>query len=157
MDFEHIVYDGAGGGEVTDTVTIPWTSAATATQSQPSPLPALHAFMTGTARPRRSPPLASGRHREADDTYTHDSYGRVTSPSSVPGHRATPSEDTCTTTSYAANTSDAGCSTCRSEVIVTSVPVRRHGHACRPTRSPTPVPTTTGRPRCGADTRRRAT
>ena len=41
MDFEHIVYDGAGGAMVTDTVTTPWTSAATATQSQPSPLPAL--------------------------------------------------------------------------------------------------------------------
>ena len=50
MDFEHIVYDGTGGGEVTDTITIPWTVAATATQTQPSPLPALQAFLTGTAR-----------------------------------------------------------------------------------------------------------
>ena len=64
---------------VTDTVTIPWTSAATATQAQPSPLPALTAYMTGTAETQTFTALASGGYRESDDTYTHDSYGRVTS------------------------------------------------------------------------------
>jgi hypothetical protein len=54
MDFEHIVYNGLGGSEVTDTVTIPWSSAATATQSQPSPLPSLQSFMTGTKETRVS-------------------------------------------------------------------------------------------------------
>src|ERR1700733_10325221 len=39
LDFQHIIYDGAGGAEVSDTVTVPWSSSATATQSQPSPLP----------------------------------------------------------------------------------------------------------------------
>ena len=34
MDFEHVVYDGAGGAWSSDTVTIPWTSAR---RPRPSP------------------------------------------------------------------------------------------------------------------------
>ena len=104
MAFQHIAYDGAGGAEVSDTVTVPWTSAATATQAQPSPLPSLQAFMTGAAETKVFTPLALGGTRESDATYTHDSYGRVTSVSSVPD-TADASEDTCTQTSYASNTS----------------------------------------------------
>lgn len=104
-DFEHVVYDGAGGGKVTDTVTIPWTSAATATQSQPSPLPALTAHMTGTGETDTYTSLASGGTRESREIYSHDSYGRVTSVSDIPD-TGSAAEDTCTTTSYATNTSE---------------------------------------------------
>ena len=109
MDFTHTVYDGAGGTAVTETATTPWTSAATATQSQPSPLPALTAYLAGTAKAQTFTALASGGYREADDIYAHDSYGQVTSdfhaPDSagiVPGDA---NEDTCTQTAYATNTS----------------------------------------------------
>jgi RHS repeat-associated protein len=104
MGFEHVVYDGAGGAEVSDAVTIPWSSAATATQPQPSPLPALTAHLTGTAETKTYTPLASGGTRESDTTYTHDSYGRVTQESRIPD-TSDPAEDTCTTTSYASSTS----------------------------------------------------
>jgi RHS repeat-associated protein len=104
MDFEHIVDDGPGGAMVSDAITIPWTSAATATESQPSPLPALTAYLTGTAETLTYTALATGGNRKSTDTYTHDSYGRVTSSSSVPD-TANAAEDTCTTTTYASNTS----------------------------------------------------
>jgi len=112
VDFEHIVYDGAGGAIVTSTVTTPWTSAATATQSQPSPLPALTAYLTGTAETQTYTALASDGYREADVTYTHDSYGRVTSAASAPdaadnGSGGDPGEDTCSQTTYDSATSTA--------------------------------------------------
>jgi len=109
-EFEETGYDGAGGAVVSDTVTTPWTSAATATQTQPSPLPALTAYLTGTAKTQTFTTLASGGYREADDSYTHDSDGRVTVTASVPdaadnGSGGDPSEDTCTQVSYDDNTS----------------------------------------------------
>jgi RHS repeat-associated protein len=120
MNFEHITYDGAGGSEVTDTITIPWTSGATATQSQPSPLPPLTSFMTGTAETKTYTALSSGGSRESDITYTHDPYGRVISESDVPD-TGDASEDTCTTTTYASSTS-AWILNLASEVQVVSVP-----------------------------------
>jgi RHS repeat-associated protein len=105
IGFEHVVDNGPSGAMVSDAITIPWTSAATASQSQPSPLPALTAHMTGTAQTKTYTALTSGGNREAAVTYTHDSHGRVTSTSSVPDTSA-PSEDTCSTTTYASNTSE---------------------------------------------------
>jgi RHS repeat-associated protein len=125
MSFEHTVYNGLSGPIVTDTVTTPWSSAATATQSQPSPLPALAAYLTGTAQTQAFTGLASGGYREADTTYAHDSAGRVTSVAAVPDARdngggGDPSEDTCTQTSYDPNTT-TGLTDLPAEVIVTSV------------------------------------
>lgn len=121
LNFESIAYNGTGGGEVTDTITLPWTSAATGTQSQPSPLPALKSFLTGTAEAKVYTILASGGTQESDTTYTHDpTYGRVTATSSVPD-TSDASQDTCTTTSYADNTS-AWIVDLASEVKVVSVP-----------------------------------
>ncbi|MGH3403727.1 MAG: RHS repeat-associated core domain-containing protein [Streptosporangiaceae bacterium] len=102
MNFEHLVYNGSS--VVTDTATIPYSSAATATQPQPSPLPALQSFMTNTKETRTFTTLASGGSRESDITNAFDSAGRITSTSNVPD-TSQPSEDTCTTTSYAPNTS----------------------------------------------------
>ena len=120
MGFEHVVYDGAGGSEVSDAITIPWTSAATATQSQPSPLPPLTSYMTGTAQTKTYTPLPSGGTRQSDVTYTHDSYGRVTSASDVPD-TGDASQTTCTTTTYATNTT-AWILDLPSRVQVVSVP-----------------------------------
>ena len=120
LDFQHIIYDGAGGAEVSDTVTVPWSSAATATQSQPSPLPSLQAFMIGPGETKAFTPLSTGGTRESDTTDTYDSYGRPVTESSVPD-TSDPTQDTCTTTSYATNTS-TWLLDLPSEVVVTSVP-----------------------------------
>jgi RHS repeat-associated protein len=110
LQFEHIVYNGAGSGtagEVSDTITLPWTSAATASQAQPSPLPTLNAYITGIAETKTfTPGLASGGTREADVTNTHDSIGRVTAESDVPD-TTDASKDTCTRTTYPASTTAA--------------------------------------------------
>jgi RHS repeat-associated protein len=119
MPFEHVVYDGTSGGEVSDTITIPWTSAVTASQSQPSPLPPLQAFLTDTAQTKTYTPLSSGGTRESEISYTHDAYGRVTSESDVPD-TTDASQTTCTTTTYATNTS-AWILDLASEVTVVSV------------------------------------
>jgi RHS repeat-associated protein len=126
LDFEHTVYDGAGGAILTDAVTTPWTSAATATQSQPSPLPSLQAFMTGTAQTQTFTALASGGYREAEASYSYDSDGRVTSEADVPdlsddGTAGNAAEDTCTQTTYAANTT-SNLLDLPAEVIETAVP-----------------------------------
>jgi YD repeat-containing protein len=126
-EFEHAVYAGAGASPavVSDTVATPWTSAATATQTQPSPLPALTAYFTGTAKTQAFTALAAGGYREADVTYAHDSRGRVTSAANAPdaSDNGTPgdsTEDTCTQTSYDDSTS-AGLFNLPAEVIVTAV------------------------------------
>jgi RHS repeat-associated protein len=124
MDFEHAVYDGAGGALVSATVTTPYTSAAMATQSGlPSPLPDLQAYMTGSAETQTFTALASGGYREADEYYTHDSQGRVTVDEDVPdayddGVAGQASEDTCTQTSYPSS----GNWDLPSEIIVTGEP-----------------------------------
>ncbi|MCW2943016.1 MAG: hypothetical protein JWN00_6001, partial [Actinomycetia bacterium] len=123
-EFENVTYDGAGGQDITDTISTPWTSAATATQSQPTPLPALTAYMTGTAETQAFTRLASGGYREADVIYAHDSHGRVTSEASAPdaydnGAAGDGTEDTCTQTTY---TSSATLLTRPERVTVTSVP-----------------------------------
>jgi RHS repeat-associated protein len=110
VDFAHIVYDGAGGSVVSDTVTTPWTSAATASQAQNGGLPDLEAYLTGTAETQTFTGLASGGYREADDYYTHDSLGRVITEADVPDYQddgtgGDPSEDTCTQTTYATDSS----------------------------------------------------
>ena len=119
-DLESVTDDGAGGSMVSDTITLPWSSGAVATQSQPSPLPSLEAFLTGTQETKAYTALASGGTRQSDTTYTHDSYGRVVTKSGVPDTTSA-SEDTCTTTTYASNTS-LWIMDLPSEVQVTSVP-----------------------------------
>jgi RHS repeat-associated protein len=125
MDFEHIVYNGSAGPMVTATVTTPWSSQ-TASQSQPSPLPALTAHLTGTAETQTFTALASGGNRESDTIYGHTAgYGLVTSVASAPdaydnGVAGPTSEDTCTQSAYAQNTS-SNLVDLPSEVVVTSV------------------------------------
>ncbi|MBC3844499.1 hypothetical protein GXW82_43240 [Streptacidiphilus sp. 4-A2] len=101
--YETVVYDGAGSDKVvTDTITDPWSSSATATHAL-SGLPSQQAFQTGDLRTRVYTPLASGTTRETETDYTHDSYGRVTQVNDQ-GDVSTTADDLCTTTSYADNT-----------------------------------------------------
>jgi RHS repeat-associated protein len=120
MNFRKIAYDGAGGSVVTDTVTTPWSSSATATQSQPSPLPALQAFMTGVGETQTFTALAAGGYSEAEATNHHDASGRIDWEANVPD-TSDPSEDTCTQSTYTANPA-AWTSDLPAEKIVTAVP-----------------------------------
>lgn len=115
IDFEHTVY--SGGSIVTDAVTAPWTSGATATQTQQSPLPPLVAYLTGEAKSFSYTALASGGYRKANVTFTHDPAGRVTSASTEPD-TSDASQDSCTTTSY--DQVPAAISDLPAEVTVTS-------------------------------------
>lgn len=102
--YETIVYNGAGSGKiVTDTVTDPWSSTATATHALSGGLPSQQAFLTGTTDTKVYTPLASGSTRETETDYTHDSYGRVTQVNDQ-GDVSTTADDLCTTTTFADNT-----------------------------------------------------
>jgi len=100
LPLEQIVYDGAGTGqEVTDTIDLPSTSSAIAVNTTLDQA----AYITGTSSALTYTALASGGYRESADSYTYNSAGLLTATSSVPdtGNAA---EDTCSTTTYAANT-----------------------------------------------------
>lgn len=97
--FETRVFNGST--LVTDTITYPWTSSATASQAL-SGLPTLKAFHTGSAKTRAYTPLASGSTQETETDYTHDTYGRVVKTNDL-GDVSISGDDLCTTTSYADN------------------------------------------------------
>ncbi len=101
LTYETQVFNGPA--TVTDTITDPWSSAATATHALTGGLPAQQAFLTGTADQKVYTPLASGATRETETDYTHDSDGRVTKANDL-GDVSTSADDLCTTTSYADNT-----------------------------------------------------
>ena len=99
MVFEEITYNGAGtGNQVTDTVDIPYTSTATATNSSLDQA----AYITGTSSVHTYTALAGGGSRESKADYTYNGYGQVLTESDVPdtGNAA---EDRCTTITYTVN------------------------------------------------------
>ncbi|MEX3101812.1 MULTISPECIES: RHS repeat-associated core domain-containing protein [unclassified Streptomyces] len=105
LTYEAILYDGRGSGKVVnDTVTTPWSSAATATHALSGGLSAQKAFLTGQDSVQVYTPLASGATRETETDYTHDAHGRVTKADDK-GDVSTASDDLCTTATYADNTS----------------------------------------------------
>ncbi|TVT11304.1 RHS repeat-associated core domain-containing protein [Amycolatopsis bartoniae] len=101
VTYEVIAYNGSA--VVTDTITDPWTSAPTATQSRAG-LPAAQSFLTGVNGARVYTPLAAGGTRETLTLNTHDALGRVTTTDDQ-GDVATASDDLCTRTTFADNTS----------------------------------------------------
>ncbi|MGW1875658.1 RHS repeat-associated core domain-containing protein [Streptomyces sp. NPDC001975] len=104
LTYETIAYNGSGSGKiVTDTIADPWTSAATASHTVGGGLPVQHAYFTGDKRQRAYTPLSSGGTRETETDYTHDSHGRVTETDDL-GDVSTPSDDLCSTTTFADNT-----------------------------------------------------
>ncbi|MFJ4678553.1 hypothetical protein [Kitasatospora sp. NPDC088783] len=92
-----------GTATVTDSVTDPWISGASATHAPSGGLPAQQAFHTGDADIRVYTPLASGSTRVTEKDFTHDGYGRVTAINDQ-GDTATTADDLCTTVSFADNT-----------------------------------------------------
>ncbi|WP_157435626.1 RHS repeat domain-containing protein [Actinospica robiniae] len=100
--YETQVFNGTA--VVSDAIDTPWTSSATATHALTGGLPSQQAFLTGQAEQRVYTPLASGSTRETETDYTHDSYGRATQVNAL-GDVSVASQHSCTTTSYADNTS----------------------------------------------------
>jgi RHS repeat-associated protein len=101
MTLERIGYDGAGTGQqVTDTVNLPWSSSAIVVNTGLDQA----AYLTGTSSALTYTALGGGGTRDSAVDYTYNSAGQVTARSTVPdaGNAA---EDTCTDTTYAANTS----------------------------------------------------
>lgn len=99
MTYETLVYNGTD--VVSDTITDPWTSAATATQAV-SGLPAEQAFMTGAADTRVYTTNADGSTRETKTSNTYDADGRVTQVDDQ-GDLTDATDDICTTTTYVDN------------------------------------------------------
>ncbi|HEX5114174.1 MAG TPA: RHS repeat-associated core domain-containing protein [Pseudonocardiaceae bacterium] len=122
MTYETVEYNGAATAAniVTDTVTDPFSTAATASQTMPSGIPTLQSFITDTKDTRVYTPLAGGTTRATEDDLTHDSRGRVTQDNDQ-GDLATTSDNLCTTTSYADNPT-AGIFNLVAEQRVVSVP-----------------------------------
>ncbi|MFF4599827.1 RHS repeat-associated core domain-containing protein [Amycolatopsis sp. NPDC001319] len=98
--YETVVYNGSA--VVSDTISDPWSSAATASQAV-SGLKPLQSFLLDTADTKVYTPLSSGGSRETETDYTHDSHGRVTATDDH-GDVSTPADDLCSTTSFADNT-----------------------------------------------------
>ena len=95
--FESIVYNGAGtGNQVTDNIHVP-SGTVTGTSG------GWASFMTEDNVDKTYTALAGGGTRESTKTQTYDSYGNVLTVSNVPD-TSNPAEDTCTTTTYDANT-----------------------------------------------------
>ncbi|HTJ66088.1 MAG TPA: RHS repeat-associated core domain-containing protein [Actinospica sp.] len=93
-----------GSSQVTDTIDTPWTSGATATHALSGGVPAQQSFITGKAEERVYTPLASGSTRETETDYTRDARGRVIQVNDQ-GDVTVAAQHTCTTTTYADNTS----------------------------------------------------
>jgi hypothetical protein len=98
--YETVVYNGAA--VVTDTITDPWSSTATASHALPG-LPTQQSFLTGTADTKIFTPLANGTARQTETDYTHDTIGRVTKTNDQ-GDVSVATNHLCTTTSYNDNT-----------------------------------------------------
>jgi hypothetical protein len=100
MLLESIVYDGAGtGNQVTDTIDLP-AGTTTGTDSNTK----IPSVMANYAVDETFTTLAGGGTRESTESYTYNSYGQVATDSKVPD-TSNPAEDTCTTYTYAVNTS----------------------------------------------------
>ena len=83
---------------MSSTVNTPWASAITATDGVHT------ARHLGDGDVTTYTALSAGGNRVTETTTSHDSYGRVTSVDDL-GDTSTSNDDTCTTTSYADNTS----------------------------------------------------
>jgi hypothetical protein len=109
--FEAITRNGFGGPIVTNDITVPWSSATTAVQSDvikvgsggSSVTISRSARYVGEDDARTLTTLSSGGPRESEVKTTHDALGRVTKVNDL-GDTSTAADDQCTTTSYTDNT-----------------------------------------------------
>jgi RHS repeat-associated protein len=99
VPLEQIGYDGAGTGQqVTDTVNLPWSSTAIATNATLNQA----AYITGTSSTLTYTALAGGGTRLSTVNNTFNTSGLIVAQSNVPDTTDN-SESTCTDTTYAAN------------------------------------------------------
>jgi YD repeat-containing protein len=99
MLLESIVYNGAGGSEVTDTIDLPEVTVNGGTYG------GVTAVIVGDTAVDTYTALAGGATRESTVTYSDDTLGRTTEEYDVPD-TSQPSETTCTQTSYADSNPD---------------------------------------------------
>ena len=95
---EETITNGQDGARISNTISTPWASAVTANDGVST------ARMIGDGDSVTKTALAAGGDRVTELKTGHDSYGRVTSLDDL-GDTSTASDDRCTTTSYADNTS----------------------------------------------------
>ena len=91
--FESIVYDGAGGSEVTDTIDLPEVTVNGGTSD------GVTSVMVGDTAVDTYTALAGGGTRESTVTYSYDGFGRTTEEYDVPDTSQL-SESTCIQTTY---------------------------------------------------------
>jgi YD repeat-containing protein len=93
--FESIVDDGAGGGEVTDTINLEGTVLDAGTDAAIG----VTSYMAGTDQTDTYTTLAGGGTRESTTSYKYNSIGLASEEDMVPD-TSQPSESTCTQTGY---------------------------------------------------------
>ncbi|MGW0831987.1 RHS repeat-associated core domain-containing protein [Streptomyces prunicolor] len=104
--FEAQSYNGDGGALLSDSVTDPWTSAATATQSRTkASLDPLVAHRTNIQRARTVTTKADGTKRTTEVDYTLDDATGLPKTVDDQGDTATSSDDKCSRTWYATDAS----------------------------------------------------
>ncbi|MGW3288239.1 RHS repeat-associated core domain-containing protein [Streptomyces sp. NPDC001002] len=104
--YEELSYNGDGGALLSDTVTDPWTSTATATQSRTKAnLDPLVAHRTNIQRTRTVTTKADGTKRTTETDYTIDDATGLPKAVDDLGDTATSTDDKCSRTWYATDAS----------------------------------------------------
>ncbi|MFB7500362.1 RHS repeat-associated core domain-containing protein [Streptomyces sp. NPDC056161] len=102
--FEAQSYNGDGGALLSDTVSDPWSSAATATQSRTKAgLDPLVSRRTNVKRTRATSTKAAGTSQTTEVDYTIDADSGLPTAMDDKGDVATSTDDKCTRTWYAAD------------------------------------------------------
>ncbi|MFC0547271.1 polymorphic toxin type 24 domain-containing protein [Kutzneria chonburiensis] len=101
MTYEKVIFNGTD--VVSDTVTDPWSSDAPTATHALTGLPAQQAFFTGSLDTKTYTPLAGGTTRVTESDNTFDARGRIAKVSDL-GDVSVNTDDMCTTTTYADNT-----------------------------------------------------
>ncbi|WP_265738137.1 RHS repeat-associated core domain-containing protein [Actinacidiphila epipremni] len=102
--FEARNYDGDGGAQLSDAVTVPWESAATATQTRTKAgLGPISSHILGLARERVTTTKADGTPITDETDYTHDATTGLVLAVDDKGDLATATDDRCEKTAYAKN------------------------------------------------------
>ncbi|MFC5766753.1 RHS repeat-associated core domain-containing protein [Actinacidiphila bryophytorum] len=100
--FEARNYDGDGGALLSDAVTVPWASAATATQTRTKAgLGPVSAHILGMAQERATTTKADGTAITDETDYTHDADTGLVLAVDDKGDLSTTADDRCEKTAYA--------------------------------------------------------
>ncbi|MFE7215967.1 polymorphic toxin-type HINT domain-containing protein [Streptomyces sp. NPDC057611] len=101
---EHVTYNGDDTSQFVSAISYtPWRSAPTATRTRAG-LPDLNAYMVDVQKEQTRTAISGGKIRTTELTRSFDSYGLISSVSET-GDTEKTGDETCTTTTYARNTS----------------------------------------------------